>query len=52
MNRRPLEAAAAQIAEMILAVIEPMKLSVAAPPFDDPDFPFELKHDGLRAIAS
>lgn len=36
---------------MSLPAIEPMKLSRVPAPFDSPDFLFELKHDGFRAIA-
>jgi bifunctional non-homologous end joining protein LigD len=28
-----------------------MRLTRIAKPFDDPDYVFELKHDGFRAIA-
>jgi hypothetical protein len=31
--------------------IDPMKLSLRDKPFDDPEFIFELKHDGFRALA-
>ncbi|MFY9527864.1 MAG: hypothetical protein WAR24_03045, partial [Candidatus Acidiferrales bacterium] len=31
--------------------IEPMKLSLIPEPFDHPDWIFELKHDGFRALA-
>jgi bifunctional non-homologous end joining protein LigD len=34
-----------------LPVIEPMTVSRIAAPFDDPDYLFELKHDGFRALA-
>jgi bifunctional non-homologous end joining protein LigD len=34
-----------------LPQIEPMKLSRIAVPFDNPDFVFELKHDGFRCLA-
>jgi bifunctional non-homologous end joining protein LigD len=34
-----------------LPKIEPMKLSVIPEPFDHPDWLFELKHDGFRALA-
>jgi bifunctional non-homologous end joining protein LigD len=36
---------------MQLPIIEPMKLSRVAAPFDHPDFLFELKHDGFRSLA-
>ena len=36
---------------MNVPVIEPMKLSRIAAPFDNPDFVFELKHDGFRSLA-
>lgn len=36
---------------MNLPVIEAMKLSRIAAPFDNPDFVFELKHDGFRSLA-
>jgi bifunctional non-homologous end joining protein LigD len=34
-----------------LPKIDPMKLSLRATPFDNPDWIFELKHDGFRALA-
>jgi bifunctional non-homologous end joining protein LigD len=34
-----------------LPKIEPMKLSIIPEPFDHPDWLFELKHDGFRAMA-
>jgi bifunctional non-homologous end joining protein LigD len=34
-----------------LPKIEPMKLSLIPEPFDHPDWVFELKHDGFRALA-
>jgi bifunctional non-homologous end joining protein LigD len=34
-----------------LPKIQPMQLSRIATPFDHPDFLFELKHDGFRALA-
>jgi bifunctional non-homologous end joining protein LigD len=34
-----------------LPKIEPMKLSLIPEPFDHPDWIFELKHDGFRALA-
>jgi bifunctional non-homologous end joining protein LigD len=34
-----------------LPQITPTKLSLRQDPFDDPEFIFELKHDGFRAIA-
>ncbi len=34
-----------------MPVIEPMKLSRIAAPFDNSDFVFELKHDGFRSLA-
>ena len=36
---------------MFLPVFEPMKLSRIAAPFDNPDFVFELKHNGFRSLA-
>jgi bifunctional non-homologous end joining protein LigD len=36
---------------MKLPVIEPMPLSRIVAPFDNPDFVFELKHDGFRSLA-
>ena len=30
---------------------EPLRLSVIAAPFDDPDWIYEIKHDGFRALA-
>jgi bifunctional non-homologous end joining protein LigD len=35
----------------VLARIHPMRLTRVQEPFDDPDYIFELKHDGFRAIA-
>lgn len=35
----------------MLPKILPMRLTRIAKPFDDPDYIFELKHDGFRAIA-
>jgi bifunctional non-homologous end joining protein LigD len=35
----------------MLPRIQPMRLTRIAKPFDDPDYLFELKHDGFRAIA-
>jgi len=37
--------------KMNLPVIEAMKLSRIAAPFDNPDFVFELKYDGFRSLA-
>jgi bifunctional non-homologous end joining protein LigD len=34
-----------------LPKIEPTKLSLIREPFDHPDWIFELKHDGFRALA-
>jgi ATP-dependent DNA ligase len=31
--------------------IDPAKLTLVRQPFDDPDFLFELKHDGFRSLA-
>jgi bifunctional non-homologous end joining protein LigD len=31
--------------------VDPTKLSLCAQPFDSPDWVFELKHDGFRALA-
>ena len=36
---------------IVLPRIQPMRLTRIAKPFDDPDYLFELKHDGFRAIA-
>ena len=36
---------------VVLPRIKPMRLRRVAKPFDSPDFVFELKHDGFRAIA-
>ena len=36
---------------IVLPRIQPMRLSRIAKPFDDPEYLFELKHDGFRAIA-
>ena len=38
-------------ARIVLPRIQPMRLSRIAKPFDDPDYVFELKHDGFRALA-
>ena len=35
----------------VLPRIQPMRLTRIAKPFDDPDYIFELKHDGFRALA-
>jgi bifunctional non-homologous end joining protein LigD len=35
----------------VLPRIQPMRLTKIAKAFDDPDYLFELKHDGFRAIA-
>ena len=35
----------------VLPRIQPMRLNRIARPFDDPDYIFELKHDGFRALA-
>jgi bifunctional non-homologous end joining protein LigD len=35
----------------LLPSIKPMRLQRVAKPFDNPDYIFELKHDGFRAIA-
>jgi ATP-dependent DNA ligase len=35
----------------VLPRIQPMRLTRVANPFDDPEYLFELKHDGFRAIA-
>jgi bifunctional non-homologous end joining protein LigD len=35
----------------VLPRIQPMRLTLRAKPFDHPDYLFELKHDGFRAIA-
>jgi len=35
----------------VLPRIQPMRLTRVAKPFDDPDYIFELKHDGFRALA-
>jgi len=35
----------------VLPRIRPMRLRLVRQPFDDPDFIFELKHDGFRAVA-
>ncbi len=36
---------------IVLPRIQPMRLTRVAKPFDDPDYVFELKHDGFRALA-
>jgi ATP-dependent DNA ligase len=36
---------------MRLPEIDPVKLTLVQEPFDHPDFVFELKHDGFRALA-
>jgi bifunctional non-homologous end joining protein LigD len=35
----------------MLPRIRPMRLRLVKEPFDDPDYIFELKHDGFRATA-
>ena len=35
----------------MLPSIKPMRLERVPKPFDNPDYIFELKHDGFRAIA-
>jgi ATP-dependent DNA ligase len=35
----------------VLPTIKPMRLRLVKDAFDDPDFIFELKHDGFRALA-
>jgi len=35
---------------IVLPRIRPMRLRLVKEPFDDPDYIFELKHDGFRAI--
>jgi bifunctional non-homologous end joining protein LigD len=35
----------------VLPRIQPMHATRVAKPFDDPDYLFELKHDGFRVIA-
>ena len=35
----------------MLPRIQPMRLTLRARPFDHPDYIFELKHDGFRALA-
>jgi len=35
----------------VLPRIRPMRLRSVKEPFDDPDYIFELKHDGFRATA-
>ncbi|MGB9431739.1 MAG: hypothetical protein WBQ89_05820 [Candidatus Acidiferrum sp.] len=35
----------------MLPRIQPMRLTRVGKPFDDPDYVFELKHDGFRALA-
>jgi len=35
----------------MLPRIRPMRLRLVKEPFDHPDYIFELKHDGFRAIA-
>jgi hypothetical protein len=34
----------------VLPQTHPMRLTRVEKPFDDPDYIFELKHDGFRAI--
>ena len=36
---------------IVLPRIHPMRLRLVREPFDHPDYIFELKHDGFRAIA-
>jgi bifunctional non-homologous end joining protein LigD len=35
---------------MRLPQMDPAKLTLVQEPFDHPDFVFELKHDGFRAL--
>jgi bifunctional non-homologous end joining protein LigD len=35
---------------MVLPRIHPMRLRLVREPFDHPDYIFELKHDGFRAV--
>jgi len=35
----------------VLPRTHPLRLRLIAKPFDDPDYIFELKHDGFRALA-
>ena len=35
----------------MLPRVHPMRLRLAKEPFDDPDYLYELKHDGFRALA-
>jgi ATP-dependent DNA ligase len=35
----------------MLPRIHPMRLRLVGKPFDHPDYIFELKHDGFRAVA-
>jgi len=37
--------------KLMLPRIRPMRLRLVKEPFDDPDYLFELKHDGFRAVA-
>jgi len=36
---------------VVLPRIHPMRLRLVREPFDHPDYIFELKHDGFRAVA-
>jgi hypothetical protein len=36
---------------MVLPRIRPRRLRLVKQPFDEPDYIFELKHDGFRAVA-
>ena len=39
------------VQKVVLPRIHPMRLRLVREPFDHPDYIFELKHDGFRAIA-
>jgi ATP-dependent DNA ligase len=36
--------------DFVLPRIRPMRLRLVKEPFDNPDYVFELKHDGFRAV--
>jgi hypothetical protein len=42
---------AIKIRPVILPAVEPMRLARLREPFSDPDWIFELKHDGFRSLA-
>ena len=51
LYRRPSQSIRRMIRCGVLPRIHPMRLRLISKPFDDPDYIFELKHDGFRALA-